>query len=36
MSEENKLVNIVTDAAVLVGLKAGVGYVGRKILNKNC
>ena len=33
--EENKLIKIVTDAAVLMGLIAGVGYVGNKILKEN-
>ena len=32
MSEQNKLVKTVTDAAVLVGISTGVGYVGRKVL----
>ena len=28
MSEQNKLIKMVTDSAVLVGLTAGVGYLG--------
>ena len=32
MSEQNKLVKMVTDSAVLVGLSAGVGYLAKKIL----
>ena len=35
MSEQNKLVKIVTDSAVLVGLSAGVGYLAKKILKEN-
>ena len=35
MSEENKLIKMVTDSAVLVGLSAGVGYLAKKILNEN-
>ena len=33
--EENKLIKIVTDAAVLKGLTAGVGYLGKKVLKEN-
>ena len=32
---ENKLVKTVTDSAVLVGLTAGVGYVGKKALRES-
>ena len=35
MSEQNKLVKMVTDSAVLVWLTAGVGYLAKKILNEN-
>ena len=35
MSEENKLVKMVTDSAVLDGLTAGVGYMAKKILNEH-
>ena len=35
MSEENKVVKIVTDSAVLVGLCAGVGYLAKKLLKEN-
>ena len=35
MAEENKLVKTVTDAAVLMGLAAGVGWIGKKILKEN-
>ena len=35
MSEQNKLVKMVTDSAVLVGLTAGVGYLAKKILKEN-
>ena len=34
MSEQNKLVKMATDSAVLVGLSAGVGYLA-KILKEN-
>ena len=34
MSEQNKLVKMVTDSAVLVGLSAGVGYLAKKILER--
>ena len=30
MSEQNKLVKMVTDSAVLVGLTAGVGYLAKE------
>ena len=35
MSEQNKLIKMVTDSAVLVGLSAGVGYLVKKILKEN-
>ena len=35
MANENKLVKTVTDAAVLVGLSAGVGWVGKKVLKES-
>ena len=35
MSEQNKLVKMVADSAVLVGLSAGVGYFAKKILKEN-
>ena len=35
MSEQNKLVKMVTDSAVLVGLSAAVGYLAKKILNEH-
>ena len=35
MSEQNKLVKMVTDSAVLVGLSAGVGYLAKKILKEH-
>ena len=35
MTSENKLVKTVTDAAVLVGLSAGVGWVGKKVLKES-
>ena len=35
MSEQNKLIKMVTDSAVLVGLTAGVGYLAKKILNEH-
>ena len=35
MSEQNKLVKMITDSAVLVGLSAGVGYLAKKILKEN-
>ena len=33
MSEQNKLIKMVTDSAVLVGLTAGVGYLAKKIFS---
>ena len=33
--EENKLFKTLTDAAVLMTLTAGVGYVGKKIMKEN-
>ena len=35
MSEQNKLIKMVTDSAVLVGLTAAVGYLAKKILKEN-
>ena len=35
MSQQNKLVNTVTDSAVTVGLAAGVGYFANKMLKEN-
>ena len=35
MAEENKLIKTVTDAAVLMGITAGVGFVAKKMLKKN-
>ena len=32
---DNKLVKAITDSAVLVGLAAGVGYLGKKALKEN-
>ena len=34
MTEQSKLVKTVTDAAVLVGLSAGIGWVGKKVLKE--
>ena len=34
MVEQNKLVQTVTDAAVLVGIAAGIGWVGKKVLKE--
>ena len=33
--EENKLIKVATNAAVLMALVTGVGYVGKKILKEN-
>ena len=35
MTEQNKLVKMVTDAAVLVGIAAAIGWVGKKILKES-
>ena len=35
MVEQNKLVQTVTDAAVLVGIAAGIGWVGKKVLKES-
>ena len=32
---DNKLVKAVTNSAVLIGLAAGVGYIGKKVLKEN-
>jgi hypothetical protein len=32
---ENKLVKSITDSAVVVGLAAGIGYVGKKMLKES-
>ena len=32
---ENKLVKTVTDASVLIGLSAGVGYIAKKALKES-
>ena len=34
MVEQSKLVKTVTDAAVLIGLSAGIGWVGKKVLKE--
>ena len=34
-TSDNKLVKTVTDAAVLVGLSAGIGWVGKKVLKES-
>jgi len=33
--DNNKIVKIVMDSAVVVGLAAGIGYVSKKILKEN-
>ena len=33
--EENRLVKVVTDAAVLMGITAGIGFVAKKMLKEN-
>jgi len=33
--DNNKMVKILMDSAVVVGLAAGIGYVGKKILKEN-
>ena len=35
MTEKNKIVKALMDASVIVGLTAGIGYVGKKILKEN-
>jgi len=35
MSENNKLVKTVTDAAILTGLVAGIGWSARKVVKEN-
>ena len=35
MAEQSKLVQTVTDAAVLVGLSAVIGWVGKKVLKES-
>ena len=35
MAQQSKLVKTVTDAAVLVGLSAGIGWVGKKVLKES-
>ena len=35
MSQQNKLVNTVTDSTVMVDLAAGVGYIAKKMLKEN-
>ena len=35
MAEQSKLVQTVTGAAVLVGLSAGIGWVGKKVLKES-
>lgn len=34
-SSENKLVKTAMDAAVVVGIAAGVGYLGKKVIKEN-
>jgi len=33
--DNNKMVKVIIDSAVVVGLAAGIGYVGKKILKEN-
>ena len=35
MAEQSKLVQTVTDVAVLVGIAAGFGWVGKKVLKES-
>ena len=35
MSKENKLIKIVTDSAVIIGLSAGVGFVAKKAMKES-
>ena len=35
MAEQSKIVQTVTDAAVLVGIAAGIGWVGKKVLKES-
>ena len=35
MSDNNKLVKTVTDAAVLTGLVAAIGWIARKVVKEN-
>jgi len=35
MSSDNKLVKTVTDAAVLTGLVAGIGWIARKVVKED-
>jgi len=35
MSDQNILVKTVTDSAVLIGLAAGLGYLGKKAFREN-
>ena len=35
MAEQSKIVQTVTEAAVLVGLSAGIGWVGKKVLKES-
>ena len=34
MAEQSKIVKTVTEAAVLVGLSAGIGWIGKKVLKE--
>ena len=35
MAEENKLVKTITDAATIIGIAAGIGYIAKKMLKEN-
>ena len=35
MSTENKLIKYAKEAVTLVGISAGIGFVGKKVLKKN-
>ena len=35
MSKENKLIKIVTESAVVIGLSAGVGFVAKKAMKES-
>jgi len=32
---ENKIVKIITDASVVVGIAAGIGYIGKKTMKES-
>jgi len=35
MSAENKLIKTITDSSVVIGIAAGIGYIGKKVMKES-